>query len=281
MRPPAFPIFTVPAGHGIVDEAFLEGKSIAANCEDALVITDDFVAVIDGMSSPLASGGGPRSGRLFALGVARAVQDLPSGIDARTAIDRITEALASITVEHSGPSGAVAAIYSRTRGEVWRVGDIHVAIAGQEHPGEKAVDVAYGQFRAAINAAQIAAGTSLDQILARDPGQEAAAELLRWQHHLANRETDYGYGVLNGTAVPTAYIEVMEVPSGASVILATDGYLGPAPSLEQAETELSAALRADPACIGELQGMGKGLRGRQAHPDDRTYVRLTHRGERA
>lgn len=272
------PILLEGAGAVRVVECFLEGKADPAACEDALVVTPDHVAVIDGMSSPLATADRSASGRTFALAVAQAVLTLPADADARQAVTWVTEALAGIVAAHAGPAGAVAALYSRLRGEVWRVGDVHIAIDGRMLPGEKAVDVAYGQFRAAVNAARLAAGATLADVLNQDPGQEAAAELLRWQHHLANREVAYGYGVLDGSHVPDRHIEVYPVPEGATVVLATDGYLGPAPSLALAERELADGLRRDPACIGELQRMGKGLRGGQTHPDDRTYVRLVHPG---
>lgn len=261
-----------PAGFA---EAFIAPKSSADVSEDVLVLTPHFVAVIDGMSSPLRSPGRLGSGREYALATGRAISELPARADARTAIDRITDRLSRITASHAGPAGCVAAIYSANRRELWRVGDIHIAIGMQTLPAHKEVDEAMTGFRAAINAAKLAAGTPLHVIRTTDPGLAAARALLEVQPLLANRNVPFGYGVLNGTTVPDQLIEVFAIPDERCWLrLASDGYLSPASSLAHAEAELFDAINADPASIGVMRDMGKALQPGADAPDDRTYVRL-------
>ncbi|MCP5026141.1 MAG: hypothetical protein GY929_07625, partial [Actinomycetia bacterium] len=53
--------------------------------------------------------------------------------------------------------------------------------------GTKRVDAAAYSFRAAINAALLAAGTPLNEILSNDPGSAAARPLFDLQQQLTNR----------------------------------------------------------------------------------------------
>ncbi|XVQ09605.1 hypothetical protein ACQP1W_44990 [Spirillospora sp. CA-255316] len=257
-----------------IAEAFIAGKSAHAPCEDVLLVTAHHVGIFDGMSSPLRRDGEPASGRAFADAAAQALLAVDPDVDAMTAVDLITRRLAEIGVSHAGPSGCVAAIYARDRGEVWRVGDVHVAIGDRRLPGGKRVDAAMAGFRAAINAAALAAGTPLTDIIRDDPGLAAAAPLLAVQPTLANHPGAFGYGVLNGTPVPTEMIEVYPVPPTERVVLASDGYLGPEPTFAEAERELRQAMADDPACIGPLWTMGKPLTPNTSGPDDRSYIRI-------
>ncbi|AAT89226.1 hypothetical protein ATY41_08150 [Leifsonia xyli subsp. xyli] len=267
-----------PAG---LTEVFVRGKSDASRCEDIIVVTPRHVAVLDGMSTPLREPGQAPSGRAFAATAAAAIGALPARATAYEAGAAITRRLAALDVAHTGPAGAVAAIYSAERNEVWRVGDIHIAINGKQHPGRKDVDVAMARYRAAVNSAHLTDGMlSLAQLRDADPGLAAARPLLAVQPALANRTVPYGYGVLDGTRVPDVFVEVFPVPHPCWVVLASDGFLTAAPTLDAAQSELDAAIATDPACIGALWEMGKALRSGSAAPDDRSYARLRTRTPR-
>lgn len=262
----------LPLNDEIVREAFVVGKRQDLACEDVIVLGNTHLAVIDGMSAPFSIDSAARSGRPIALAAGRAVATLPADVDARTAIDIVTAAVAEVEVTHSGPAGAVVAIVSIRRREIWRVGDVHVRIGDIVMKGEKAVDVAMAGFRAAINAALLARG---DQHLAeRDPGLAAARPLLELQPFLANLAAHpFGYGVIDGSRVPDEYIEIIAIPDGVEIALSTDGYLSPATSLATAELELNAAIREDPLGLGLLSSMAKTTREGQAAPDDRAFIR--------
>ena len=259
-------------------EAFIGGKAAdnASGCEDVLVVTEHYVAAIDGMSSPLRRNNEKPSGRRFASAVGSAIAALPPDCDAVAATAAISAAASGVSSDHSGPSGAVAAILSLTRREVWRIGDVHVRIGDSYFPGSKLVDEIGVQFRAVVNHSALLAGVSLHNIRTNDPGLVALAPLLEGMEHLANRVGEFGYGVLNGTPVPPEFIEVYPVPeTPCDIVLATDGFLSAAPTLGEAEGALRRALSADPACIGpELRSMGKAITPDAHFPDDRCYVRI-------
>lgn len=258
-----------------VDERLSVGKSPTGANEDALAITADFIAVFDGMSSPMRSPGQRPTGALYSCRAAEAVAALPPQIGALDAIACLTAAVAGIDPDHSGPVGTATAIYSRHRGEIWRVGDIHVRIGRTVSLGGKHVDTAMTAFRAAVNAAHLASGETPERIRREDPGLQATRPLLLVQDALANSTEAWGYGIINGTVVPRRHVEVFAVPAGTSVVLASDGYPTPSPTLDAAEVELRSALAADPLCIDRLAAMGKAPQPGSA-PDDRTYVRFTH-----
>ncbi|MEA9987053.1 hypothetical protein [Subtercola sp. RTI3] len=256
-------------------EAFVSGKDPDLPSEDILAVTPYFLAVFDGMSSPLRAAGSLGSGRAFAEVAARTLVDLPANATARDAINAISTAQMSIHTEHPGPSGAVAAILSLTRMEVWRVGDVHIRIGEQHLPAHKDVDDALAQFRAAINAAHLADGMTLTEILTTDPGLAAAAPLLKLQPALANRDVAYGYGVLNGTNVPDRFLEVHHIPDATVVVLASDGYLAAESALQLAEEHLRTAINHDPAGVNELRDFAKTVVPGKNAPDDRSYLRTT------
>lgn len=249
-------------------------KSPSAPSEDIVVITDRHVAVFDGMSSPLRRPGESPSGRAFALAAARVVRAFPADIGPLDAVRDVSEAVAGIVGHHAGPQGAVGAVLSLARREVWRVGDVNVRIGDRTFLGTKAIDQVFTDFRAAIDLAAVINGTSVNDVALEDPGLAAAFPLLAAQPAFANREGRFGYGVFNGEEIPSAFIDVFSVPDGVDVTLTSDGYPVLAGTLTESEARLHAAIHQDPACIDELRGMGKPMRPGYNAPDDRSYVQV-------
>lgn len=166
------------------------------------------------------------------------------------------------------------------RRQIWRVGDVHVAIRRGEHwdthPAEKAIDRVVAHARAALLLCHLAHGDTVDSLTATDPGRAMVMPLLKAQNVLANLDGDspLGFGVLDGRRVPRHYLEVFDLDETVTeVILASDGYLSPGPTLRDAEAELSTSLAADPLRIG-LYASTKSAPADANSFDDRTYVRL-------
>lgn len=277
-QPLSGPFFQSVEADGLTDlrEVFVAGKRSAAECEDAVVISADYLAVFDGMSSPFGRKTTPSTGWQASTAAARMLCTLAPDLDAAEAIAELSRAVAAVRPrELDGPFGTVCAIYSRSKRQIWRVGDVALRIGDAEYPANKRVDTAMTLFRQAVDQALLAAGKSIAELRETDPGLRASEPLLRVQHHLANRSGEWGYGVLDGSPVPSEYLEIFPINEEATqIVLATDGFPTAAASLREASEELAAALARDPLCINELAGMGKAPRSSQTVPDDRAYLRL-------
>jgi hypothetical protein len=264
-----------------VDEVFVEGKQRDRDCEDVIVVSDDLVAVIDGATDETGARFRGKSGGKFAADViADALRGLPGSVSPRTFANCLTDALATAVAIEAGipspesrwPVASVVCLAPAAR-QVWRIGDCHVRIGDTPYPGAKRVDDASYGFRAVINAAQLAKGMPLEQILAEDPGAEASRPLYDLQQHLANTTGPWGYGCINGRPIPDEHIDVLTVPPGpCRVVLASDGYPVPHSTLEESEAHLAASMASDPAAIGDLWQMGKSLKPGSRAMDDRAFV---------
>ncbi len=249
------------------------------SCEDAVVLTDNHVAVIDGMTTGFGesrSKGTCPPGRVAADRIVEITATLYPQVTAAEAVGAYTEALCDDARRFSHVLfGASIVCVSLCRREVWRVGDCHLRIGDTEHFGEKRVDDANSAYRAAINHAAMANGTDVEALRADDLGRAATGTLLDAQRHLANHPGPFGYGVIDGKPVPAKFIEVHPLPDyGTEVTLMSDGYATFGSDLADAEAQLAEALSRDPLCIGELSRMAKAWERGTNGPDDRSYVRL-------
>ena len=269
-----------------VVETFVESKSADRACEDLVVTTSDFAAVIDGATDETGTlYAGKTGGLLAAETLASAIDQLSPGSTARDFADRLTAALrlaARQADHHEGssarwPSASLVCL-SFARHEIWRIGDCSFLVDGEPNIGTKRVDDAAYGFRAAVNASLLAAGTPLDEILRSDPGAQFARPLFDRQQHLTNHEGPWGYGCINGRSVPDRFVEVFPLaPDVEEVVLASDGFPDLRTTLEASEIRLRELLEIDPAAIAALWAVGKALRPGANSFDDRAYLRVARR----
>jgi len=262
-----------------VVEEFVETKVDGRVCEDLVVVTDSYALVIDGASDATGMDFGGRSGGQIA---AETIQLAFNGMDphatAREVVvelsTQLAQAVGDLSPSVRWPAATVVCL-SFSRNEIWRVGDGSFVIDGEPNIGVLRVNEVKSDFRAAFNTALMASGVEQGEILENDPGAALALALTNVQQHLSNRPGPWGYGVINGGAVPDEFVEVFELPvSVGEVVLASDGYPDPRVTLGESETRLRELLRQDPAAIGELSTGGKPLREGANSVDDRAYLRL-------
>lgn len=265
-------------------EQFVESKSDNRSCEDVIVATPYFAAVIDGATDETGMRFKEKSGGVFAAEtLGSAIEALNPELTAREFADQLSENLAraaaavgALDPSSRWPSASLVCL-SFARREIWRIGDCSFLIDGESNIGTKRVDDAAYGFRAAINAALLAAGTPQTEILRDDPGAGFARPLLDLQQELTNQEGPWGYGCINGRPVPDRFVEVFPLGSDVrEVVLASDGFPDPKPTLKDSEARLRNLLDIDPAAIDELWAVGKSLRPGANSVDDRAYLRLFH-----
>ncbi len=266
--------------------------------EDRLVITDDFVAVIDGATSKSGEKfDGKTGGAWVADTVQGIVSAMPRDKDAFNAVAMITAAVAKHVIgkylpEANSPSfmgdrpNASIVMYSALRRQIWRVGDGHFAVDGQENWGKKEIDTVNSSVRAAYIQAALGRGmTSLDALKEKDIGREIIMSSLTAQPLLMNNpESEMGYGVIDGRSVPEKYIEIYDVPATVQkIILATDGVLchlwssdgkDPIRTMEKSLAIQQDYYREDPLLIGRHKST-KGLTQGAKWHDDVTIIEFS------
>jgi glycerophosphoryl diester phosphodiesterase len=262
-------------------ERFVQGKAAdAERCEDVVVVTDAFAAVIDGATSKSPRRPGTVSpGRMLALALAEVIHDLDPVLDARSAVDQLTERAHTLTQAHPHVTEHAAAsvvMLSFMRGEVWRVGECLFRIGSEEFASRNRLEANVAAVRAAYNQIQLLSGATLEELRARDVGRELILPILKSQHALLNlsSESTFAFGAIDGRRVPDRFIEVHSIPAGrCDVVLCSDGYPRALPSLAEAEEHLAKLLAKDPLCISDfLATKGMGLE--DLSYDDRAFVRL-------
>lgn len=265
-----------------VIESFTEGKlRDAALSEDKIIVTKNFIAVLDGATSKTAPKLDGKAGGRFAVDTAEPLFDrLPADIDVFGAVRLLSEGLKAETQKHALPGTAEPPtygllVYSAARREIWRVGDAHFMADGKVFMGSKEIDDITVAARAAMVDAMLQRGMAVKEILSNDVGRNFIQPLLNVQHYLANNaEARYGYGVIDGRDVPEKFIEVFKVPDAREIVFASDGYPQLLPTLAESEKYLFDLLQEDPLLYRGFKST-KALAPGQVSYDDRAYIRFT------
>ena len=240
--------------------------------EDAFLVTDELVAVFDGVTEADPQGDGPTPGRSAVQALVEATRSLDLSMPAGEIIAYLHETVAGVADGSEG-IGAMGAILDVKSKRIMRVGDIRIGIDGMfDNPFTIWEDDA-AMARSTLLRCCLANGQSVDELRANDPGRQMILPLIRASVHLRNREQPYGFAVLDGSFTPKTMTSVSRVREGMEVVLATDGYFNPRSSLVESERALRSAVAADPLRLGPpggLAGVGPG----HISFGDRTYVRV-------
>ncbi len=247
--------------------------------EDRLIMNDRFVAIVDGATvSGLING---VSGGIVA---SRAVEDALELLQADATVHEFVDAANSLLSERTRglldqgatPPFAAAVVWSSTRREIWRIGDCHFRIDEKDYIGEKEVDrVAYA-FRCGVVRARLALGlTTVDaerKIAALD---QPYRPLVMVQHAFMNLDSDdpMAYGAINGSPIPRRFIEKIDASQAKQIVLCSDGFIKPYPSLQGAILETKRLSEVDPLLIYHYDGSRPFAAG-GALFDDTSYVRF-------
>lgn len=262
-------------------------------CEDGLFISDDFIAVIDGVTSkgaltwPVQTEGAAgtlpsmTSGRYAREVLEKALKAMKPSIDAASAIEYLNQALAAAGTSRRDylrdhPEErlqAVVILYSCHKREVWAFGDCQCMIGNTLHTHSKEIDSLMTEIRCLYDQAELILGGSENELAEHDPGRVCILPLLRRQFLLANQDCPYGYDVLDGFSIHAHHVSIYPVLPQTQVVLASDGYPALKGTLAESEEALRELLQKDPQCLRENRGTKGLVKGNQSF-DDRTYVRF-------
>ncbi|WP_370678106.1 hypothetical protein [Pleomorphomonas sp. PLEO] len=263
----------------VVESLCATGKDSEAKKEDRLIVTEDFAAIIDGATSSGPIGGRP-GGIVAAEAVEQTVKDLPPDATVRDFVDlataNIAQAIGNWPDESIMRPSAVAAVWSRARNEVWRVGDCHVRIDGRDYVGGKEIDHIGYEFRCAVIRARLRLGLTDLEAERRVPTMEQPFRpLVLAQHAFLNLDSEdpLAYGALAGTFVPDRFIEVFPAADAREIVLASDGFLEPSATLTEGLAEIARIRENDPLMVELVTGSRPFMPGRD-YFDDTTYLRI-------
>ena len=275
-------------------ESSIIGKKSPEACEDGMVVTDDFIAVIDGSTSKTPKHLNPdmKNGRYAMMLISEyireelkadaSVDDFCQGVTAYI-YNKVYEKLGVEERLKEHPEErltASAILYSRTRNEVWMVGDCQAIIAGKLYENGKPYEQKIARKRVEL----------IEQGLSPAEARKQIEPLLIEAMLSGQNQT---YTVIDGFPIYREGVKVVAlktkpvsssietyfqeqtkpVSSPNEVVLASDGYPFLKPTLAASEAALVHLIAHDPQCIHDFIAT-KGLVAGNKSFDDRTYIRF-------
>lgn len=263
-------------------EQNIVGKHSAEDCEDGIVATPAFVAVIDGSTSktPRRISPSMRNGRYCMTVTARFIESMPADISLEDFCNAITAKIHSLyptddTVQRLHPEErlcASAVIYSNHRREIWMIGDCQCMVNGKLYTNGKPSEAAIARQRSEAFRGQEALhpDMTVGGLIVHDYARDTVLQQLVDSMQGENKT----YAVIDGFPIYRQGIKTIAVPTNAEVVLASDGYPFLASTLEKSERKLAAQLSQDPFNIGSFKAT-KGLMRGNVSFDDRAYIRFS------
>lgn len=273
-----------------VIESKIEGKKSPESCEDGLVVTADFIAVIDGSTSKTPHHLSPdmKNGRYAMVLISEYIQhELKPESTVEDFCEGVTSFIYNKVYRQQGIEKqmqahpeerltASAILYSKAMNEVWMVGDCQAIIDGKLYENNKPFE-------------DIVARRRVELIRQGFTPQEArkTIEPLLIQAMLEGQNKTYtvidgfpiyqkGVKVVSLNApqknVETDVADSLPLPT-KEIVLASDGYPFLKPTLAESEEALAHLLAYDPQCTHEFIAT-KGIVVGNKSFDDRTYIRF-------
>ena len=286
-------------------ESSIIGKKSQEACEDGMVVTDDFIAVIDGSTSKTPKHLNPdmKNGRYAMMLISEyireelkadaSVDDFCQGVTAYI-YNKVYEKLGVEERLKEHPEErltASAILYSRTRNEVWMVGDCQAIIDGKLYENGKPYEQEIARKRVEL----------IEQGLSPAEARKHIEPLLI-EAMLSGQNQNYT--VIDGFPIYREGVKVVSVSDSCSVqdsvpasdsvpcsdsvsasgtisvssseiVLASDGYPFLEPTLAASEAALAEQIANDPQNIHSFIATKGIVEGNKSF-DDRTYIRFVY-----
>ena len=277
-------------------ESSIIGKKSQEACEDGMVITDDFIAVIDGSTSKTPKHLNPdmKNGRYAMMLISEyireelkadaSVDDFCQGVTAYI-YNKVYEKLGVEERLKEHPEERLTAstiLYSRTRNEVWMVGDCQAIIDGKLYENGKPYEEKIARKRVELIEQGLSPAEARKQI-----------EPLLIKAMLSGQNKNYT--VIDGFPIYREGVKVVALktkPVSSSietyfqeqtkpvsfpneVVLASDGYPFLKPTLAASEAALAEQIANDPQNIRSFIATKGIVEGNKSF-DDRTYIRFIY-----
>lgn len=285
-------------------ESSIIGKKSPEACEDRMVVTDDFIAVIDGSTSKTPKHLNPdmKNGRYAMMLISEYIrEELKADASVDDFCQGVTVYIYNKVYEKLGVEErlkehpeerltASAILYSRTRNEVWMVGDCQAIIDGKLYENGKPYEQEIARKRVEL----------IEQGLSPAEARKQIEPLLIEAMLSGQNQT---YPVIDGFPIYREGVKVVSVSdscsvqdsvpasdsvpcsdsvsasgtffvSSSEVVLASDGYPFLEPTLAASEAALAEQIANDPQNIHSFIAT-KGIVESNKSFDDRTYIRFS------
>lgn len=286
-------------------ESSIIGKKSPEACEDGMVVTDDFIAVIDGSTSKTPKHLNPdmKNGRYAMMLISEYIrEELKADASVDEFCQGVTAYIYNKVYEKLGVEErlkehpeerltASAILYSRTRNEVWMVGDCQAIIDGKLYENGKPYEQEIARKRVEL----------IEQGLSPAEARKQIEPLLIKAMLSGQNQT---YTVIDGFPVYREGVKVVSVSDSCSVqdsvpasdsvpcsdsasasgtisvssseiVLASDGYPFLEPTLAASEAALAEQIANDPQNIHSFIATKGIVEGNKSF-DDRTYIRFVY-----
>ena len=290
-------------------ESSIIGKKSPEACEDGMVVTDDFIAVIDGSTSKTPKHLNPdmKNGRYAMMLISEYIrEELKADASLDDFCQGVTAYIYNMVYEKLGveerlkehPEERLTAsviLYSRTRNDVWMVGDCQAIIDGKLYENGKPYEEKIARKRVEL----------IEQGLSPAEARKQIEPLLIKAMLSGQNQT---YTVIDGFPIYREGVKVVSVsdscsvqdsvsssdscsvqdpvscsgsasasdtiPSSSSeIVLASDGYPFLKPTLAASEAALAEQIANDPQNIHSFIATKGIVEGNKSF-DDRTYIRF-------
>lgn len=273
-----------------VIEKFVEGKYDDQNmCEDGIVVSKNFISIIDGVSSQSDFRYmNKKLGRIILEILQEAIPKIPPECDLEKTIKFLNSYIIEyykkiniydeIKYDHALQPAASLIIYSRYYNQIWLIGDC-LALYGDNIILENGleVDKLYTKLRTILCEYYLSTGYTKEQLLENDITKEFVKKLEKRQPYLRNQNLNskYDYAVIDGfNEVNLNLTKCVDLPKTANeIVFTSDGYIKPFFSLAESENYLEYAKNIDPLRIKEFAYEKAFINGKNIF-DDRAYIRF-------
>lgn len=253
-------------------------KNPTKKSEDGIVVTPDFIAVIDGSTSKTDRRYSffSSNGRYAMLIVERFIRKMPKTISCHEFCVEITHRVRKhyrksqierLTTHPEERLTASCIVFSRVRREIWMIGDCQCIIGDTLYDNPKPYEQELAEKRAAIIKAS---PQPWDHFLDNDTAR--AAIIPRMLETM--RQQNKTYAVIDGFPVDERHVRILTLDFQPwEIVLASDGYPFLEPTLEASEAKLASQRATDPLNIGKFKATKAFVRGNNSF-DDRSYIRF-------
>lgn len=262
-------------------EQNLVAKNPKKKSEDGIVVTADFVAVIDGSTSKSQYRHSLfRSNGRYAMQLtARYIRRMPKATTCEQFLSGVTayirkhyeKSMLPRLAEHPEDRLTCSAvIYSRLNHEIWMVGDCQCMLNGELFENPKPAEAELAAMRAEEVRRLLATGITQDELLRNDTARPVIIPRMLE----TMRQQNVTYSVIDGFSIDRKHVRIIPLDFRPwEIVLASDGYPVLCPTLAESEAMLEKQRREDPLNIGRFQAT------KAFHPDfnsfdDRSYIRL-------